>query len=163
MSSPPLASRLVHVATYILPQVNINAPILNLLTDEGEPKDDVDVSKDTALCERLAGDFALGKDLRVKTVRAMGEEQVSLPSSLLIVFISEPPYCRSCHIRRRRLSELVALAARRKNGRSSRTDLNRLYDRSEVKCRTSNVQVFDSLLKIRVLRLSSFSKKFPGL
>ncbi|KAJ7802227.1 initiation factor 5a [Mycena olivaceomarginata] len=48
--------------------VNIDAPILNLLTDEGEPKDDVDVSKDTALCERLAGDFALGKDLRVKTV-----------------------------------------------------------------------------------------------
>ncbi|KAJ7353422.1 hypothetical protein DFH08DRAFT_65021 [Mycena albidolilacea] len=54
--------------------VNINALILNLLTDEGEPKDDVDVDK--ALCGRLAADLALGKDLRVKTVRAMGEEQV---------------------------------------------------------------------------------------
>ncbi|KAJ7631909.1 initiation factor 5a, partial [Mycena polygramma] len=54
---------------------NIDAPILNLLTDDGEPKDDVNVPKGP-LGARLAADFAEGKDLRVSTLEALGEEQV---------------------------------------------------------------------------------------
>ncbi|KAJ6478554.1 translation initiation factor eIF-5A, partial [Mycena vitilis] len=54
---------------------NIDTPILNLLTDDGEPKDDVNVPKG-ALGKRLVADFAEGKDLRVSTLEALGEEQV---------------------------------------------------------------------------------------
>ncbi|KAJ6524499.1 hypothetical protein B0H19DRAFT_594889 [Mycena capillaripes] len=67
------APTVVAQAEYTL--VNIDAPILNLLTDDGEAKDDVNVPTGV-LGARLAADFALGKDLRVMTVTAMGEEQV---------------------------------------------------------------------------------------
>ncbi|KAJ6524500.1 eukaryotic translation initiation factor 5A-2 [Mycena capillaripes] len=55
--------------------VNIDAPILNLLTDDGESKDDVNVPQ-SPLGKRLAADFTEGKDLRVTTLTALEEEQV---------------------------------------------------------------------------------------
>ncbi|KAF7326939.1 Eukaryotic translation initiation factor 5A [Mycena venus] len=55
--------------------LNIDGPILNLLTDDGEPKDDVNVPHGK-LGASLLADFAEGKDLRVKTLSALDEEQV---------------------------------------------------------------------------------------
>ncbi|KAF8172818.1 hypothetical protein K438DRAFT_175571 [Mycena galopus ATCC 62051] len=55
--------------------IDIDAPILKLLTDDGEPKDDVSVPG-ASLGIRLATDFALGKKLRVRTRTVLGEEQV---------------------------------------------------------------------------------------
>ncbi|KAJ7929594.1 hypothetical protein B0H13DRAFT_2310518 [Mycena leptocephala] len=52
---------------------SIDAPILNLLTDDGESKDDVNLPRGP-LGERLAADFALGKDLTVTTLSALGEK-----------------------------------------------------------------------------------------
>ncbi|KAF7326943.1 Eukaryotic translation initiation factor 5A [Mycena venus] len=69
----PVVALVVSHAEYTL--INIDAPILNLLTDDGEPKDDVNVP-DGSLGTRLAADFALGKELRVRTVAMMGEERV---------------------------------------------------------------------------------------
>jgi translation initiation factor 5A len=56
-------------------QLNIDGPILNLLTDDGEPKDDVNIPHGK-LGESLFSDFAEGKDLRVRTLSALDEEQV---------------------------------------------------------------------------------------
>ncbi|KAJ7203426.1 hypothetical protein C8J57DRAFT_1542613 [Mycena rebaudengoi] len=66
----------------------INAPILvgaeytflnidvNLLTDDGLPKDDVNIPH-SKLGASLFSDFAEGKDLRMRTLSALGEEQIS--------------------------------------------------------------------------------------
>ncbi|KAJ7115546.1 eukaryotic elongation factor 5A hypusine, DNA-binding OB fold-domain-containing protein [Mycena crocata] len=55
--------------------VNIDTPILNLLTDDGTTKDDVNLPS-TPLGISLEADFLAGKELRVTTLRAMNEEQV---------------------------------------------------------------------------------------
>ncbi|KAJ7254737.1 hypothetical protein C8J57DRAFT_1136791, partial [Mycena rebaudengoi] len=55
--------------------LNIDGPILNLLTDDGEPKDDVNIPHGK-LGASLFSDFAEGKDLRVRTLSALDEEQV---------------------------------------------------------------------------------------
>ncbi|KAJ7288251.1 translation initiation factor eIF-5A [Mycena rebaudengoi] len=55
--------------------LNIDGPILNLLTDDGEPKDDVNIPQGK-LGASLFSDFGEGKDLRVRTLSALDEEQV---------------------------------------------------------------------------------------
>jgi hypothetical protein len=54
-------------------QLNID---VNLLTDDGLPKDDVNIPH-SKLGASLFSDFAEGKDLRMRTLSALGEEQVS--------------------------------------------------------------------------------------
>ncbi|KAJ7145990.1 hypothetical protein C8R44DRAFT_756284 [Mycena epipterygia] len=55
--------------------INIDAPLLHLLSDAGQTKDDVDLPPGP-LGPLLAADFALGKDLRVMTRAALDEEMV---------------------------------------------------------------------------------------
>lgn len=57
-------------------QVNIDDGFLNLMTQDGVPKDDVKVPEGD-LGKQIQDDFDAGKDLLVTIVSAMGEEQVS--------------------------------------------------------------------------------------
>jgi Eukaryotic elongation factor 5A hypusine, DNA-binding OB fold len=68
------------------PQVNIDDGFLNLMNSDGVTKDDVKVPEDTLGAE-IQSSFDQGKELLVTIIAAMGEEQVSLPSPLLLVII----------------------------------------------------------------------------
>ena len=58
-------------------QVNIDDGFLNLMTQDGTPKDDVKVP-DSDLGKDIQAQFDDGKDLLVTIISAMGEEQVCL-------------------------------------------------------------------------------------
>lgn len=55
--------------------VNIDDGFLALITDNGEPKDDVKLPE-SEVGEQIQADFDAGKDLLVTVVAAMGEEHV---------------------------------------------------------------------------------------
>jgi translation initiation factor 5A len=57
-------------------KVNVDDGFLNLMTQDGTPKDDVKVPEGE-LGTQIQGGFDEGKDLLVTIVAAMGEEQVS--------------------------------------------------------------------------------------
>jgi hypothetical protein len=59
---------------------------MNLMTQDGTPKDDVKVP-DSDLGKSMQSDFDDGKDLLVTIVAAMGEEQVSCPLLSQDVFL----------------------------------------------------------------------------
>jgi len=54
-------------------QVNIDDGFLNLMTNDGTPKDDVKVPEGD-LGKQIQNDFEAGKDVLVTIVSAMGEE-----------------------------------------------------------------------------------------
>jgi hypothetical protein len=82
-------------------QVNIDDGFLNLMNADGVTKDDVKVPEDD-LGKQIQGDFDDGKELLVTIVAAMGEEQVSLRTSVccLIVFAYLFPSTRPSPTRR---------------------------------------------------------------
>lgn len=60
-----------------IPQVNIDDGFLNLMTQDGTPKDDVKVPEGD-IGSQISAAFDEGKDLLVTIVAAMGEEQVCI-------------------------------------------------------------------------------------
>lgn len=56
-------------------QVNIDEGFLNLMNNEGSPKDDVKLP-DSDLGKEIQAGFDEGKELLVTIISAMGEEQV---------------------------------------------------------------------------------------
>ena len=74
-------------------QVNIDDGFLNLMTQDGTPKDDVKVPEGD-LGKQIEQEFDVGKDLLVTIVSAMGEEQVNclarFPSSSHLSSVSRP-------------------------------------------------------------------------
>lgn len=80
---------------FSLIKVNIDEGFLNLMTQDGTPKDDVKVPEGE-LGTQIQSDFDEGKDLLVTIVSAMGEEQVCLLIHLLLKYLS--PALSSCPI-----------------------------------------------------------------
>lgn len=60
-------------------QVNIDDGFLNLMDNDGNPKDDVKVPEEE-IGKQISEAFEEGKDLLVTIVAAMGEEQVRFVS-----------------------------------------------------------------------------------
>ena len=77
-SFPFLPKKKVHFAWLngCILKVNVDDGFLNLMTQDGTPKDDVKVPEGE-LGTQIQGGFDEGKDLLVTIVAAMGEEQVS--------------------------------------------------------------------------------------
>lgn len=59
---------------WVAAQVNVDDGFLNLMTQDGTPKDDVKVPEGD-LGKQISEEFETGKDLLVTIVSAMGEEQ----------------------------------------------------------------------------------------
>ena len=82
LTSPVTNTNLYSLSIYLLShsnlpsvKVNIDEGFLNLMTQDGTPKDDVKVPEGD-LGTQIQTDFDEGKDLLVTIVSAMGEEQV---------------------------------------------------------------------------------------
>merc|ERR1711964_800792 len=79
-SSHNMSCPVVSKAEYTVMDVGDDGAV-SLLTDSGEPKDDLNLPKGSDDSEKIAkqikDDFAAGKALIVSTITAMGQEQIS--------------------------------------------------------------------------------------